>query len=70
MQADVLHAQWAEMYLNAAGQSGAGTAAGGFVFQWSDGWWKHKQHTNLDIHDTTASWPNGAIPISSKARTI
>lgn len=62
MQADVLHAQWAEMYLNAAGQSGAGTAAGGFVFQWSDGWWKHKQHTNLDIHDTTASWPNGGYP--------
>ena len=35
---------------------------GGFIFQWTDGWWKHKQEENLDVHDTTASWPNDAYP--------
>ena len=62
MQADMLLQQWQEIYEHTAGRGRSGTAIGGFVFQWSDGWWKHKQHTNLDVHDTTASWPNGGYP--------
>jgi len=62
MQAKVLKAQWEEIYLQSYGHGGAGTAVGGFVFQWSDGWWKYKQHTNLDVHDTNASWPNRGYP--------
>jgi hypothetical protein len=30
------------------------------IFQWADGWWKFRQEERLDIHDTHASWPNGA----------
>ncbi len=39
-----------------------GNAVGGFIFQWSDGWWKFGQESRLDIHDTNASWPNGGYP--------
>ena len=54
---DVLN--WKEIYENAAGLGKAGNAIGGFTFQFSDGWWKYKQTSNLDIHDINASWSNG-----------
>ncbi|MDD3643639.1 MAG: glycosidase, partial [Candidatus Krumholzibacteria bacterium] len=44
------------------GKGRAGNAIGGFVFQWSDGWWKYMQEVRLDIHDTNASWPNRGYP--------
>jgi hypothetical protein len=58
-QARYLLANWREIYEQSAGKGKAGNAIGGLVFQWSDGWWKYKQDTNLDVHDTNASWPNG-----------
>jgi hypothetical protein len=61
-QAKYLLAQWREMYLQSAGHGGVGNSAGGFIFQWSDGWWKYRQTENLDVHDATASWPNAAYP--------
>jgi hypothetical protein len=61
-QARYLQAQWREIYEQAAGQGKAGNAIGGLVFQWSDGWWKYGQESNLDVHDTNASWPNGGYP--------
>ncbi len=57
-QARYVRSQWEDIYENAYGH-GVGNAIGGYQFQWSDGWWKHKQTENLDIHDPTASWPNG-----------
>ncbi|MDT8322926.1 MAG: glycosidase, partial [Bacteroidota bacterium] len=35
---------------------------GGLTFQFSDGWWKFGQESNLDVHDTHASWPNEGYP--------
>jgi beta-galactosidase len=61
-QAEYLRAQWQEIYEQSWGKGGTGNAIGGFIFQWTDGWWKHKQEENLDVHDTTASWPNDAYP--------
>ncbi|MCC6619882.1 MAG: hypothetical protein IT385_01425 [Deltaproteobacteria bacterium] len=58
MQARYLAAQWREIYAQSAGKGGAGNAAGGFIFQWVDGWWKYLQETALDVHDTHASWSN------------
>jgi hypothetical protein len=58
VQARYLLANWREIYEESAGKGRAGNAIGGLVFQWSDGWWKYKQDTNLDVHDTNASWPN------------
>lgn len=57
-QAELLRAQWEEIYLQSAGKGAVGNAIGGYVFQWADGWWKHLQEERLDVHDTTASWPN------------
>lgn len=58
-QADYLINNWKEIYENGAGFGKAGNALGGFTFQFSDGWWKSGQTTNLEIHDTDASWSNG-----------
>jgi hypothetical protein len=59
MQARYLVGQWREIYEQSSGKGRVGNAIGGFVFQWSDGWWKFGQESRLDIHDTNASWPNG-----------
>lgn len=58
-QAKVLVSNWKEIYANAAGMGKAGNSLGGFTFQFSDGWWKTGQTTNLDEHDAAASWSNG-----------
>jgi len=58
-QAGYLLANWQEIYANTAGKGLADNSLGGFTFQFSDGWWKTGQERNLDIHDSTASWPNG-----------
>jgi beta-galactosidase/beta-glucuronidase len=58
-QATILKSNWKEIYENAAGIGKSNNCIGGFTFQFSDGWWKHGQTTNLDIHDTDASWFNG-----------
>lgn len=58
-QANFLLNNWREIYENAAGLGKAGNCLGGFTFQFSDGWWKFKQTTNLDVHDSNASWSNG-----------
>ena len=62
MQAKMLERQWHDIYANTESIGGSRNAIGGFVFQWSDGWWKYKQEENLDVHDTNASWPNGGYP--------
>jgi hypothetical protein len=61
MQARYLAGQWREIYEQSAGKGRVGNAIGGFVFQWSDGWWKYGQESRLDIHDTHASWPDGGF---------
>jgi hypothetical protein len=58
-QAIYLLGNWREIYEQSAGKGRVGNAVGGFTFQWSDGWWKYTQVTNLDVHDTNASWSNG-----------
>jgi len=59
MQAKYLIGQWQEIYEQSHGKGRVGNAVGGYIFQWSDGWWKYLQDSRLDIHDTNASWPNG-----------
>jgi beta-galactosidase len=58
-QAEIQRSLWKEIYEQSHGKGGAGTAIGGLIFQWGDGWWKYKQDVNLDVHDPTASWSNG-----------
>lgn len=65
-QAKYLVLNWEEIYANAAGMGKAGNSLGGFTFQFSDGWWKTGQTTNLDIHDADASWSNGGYQYDYK----
>lgn len=58
-QAFYKHGNWKDIYANAAGMGKAGNSIGGFTFQFSDGWWKHGQTKDLDVHSTLASWSNG-----------
>ncbi|MFN3639581.1 MAG: glycosidase, partial [Flavobacterium sp.] len=58
-QAYYLKYNWKEIYENAYGFGKSGNSIGGYTFQFSDGWWKYGQTTNLDKHDTNASWANG-----------
>ncbi|WP_421798757.1 glycoside hydrolase family 2 TIM barrel-domain containing protein [Haliscomenobacter sp.] len=58
-QAYYMLGNWKEIYENAAGLGKAGNSLGGFTFQFSDGWWKFGQTSNLSIHDNNASWSNG-----------
>jgi Glycosyl hydrolases family 2, TIM barrel domain len=66
-QAKVLVSNWKEIYANAAGMGKNGNSLGGFTFQFSDGWWKTGQTTNLDEHDAVASWSNGGYLNDYKA---
>jgi len=59
-QARINKALWQEIYEMSHGKGRVGNAIGGLHFQWSDGWWKHLQETNLDVQDTIATWPNAA----------
>ncbi len=65
-QAKYLVSNWKEIYANAAGMGKAGNSLGGFTFQFSDGWWKFGQTTNLDEHDANASWSNGGYQFDFK----
>ncbi len=58
-QAYYMVGNWKEIYENAYGLGKSGNSIGGFTFQFSDGWWKFGQTTNLDLHDNNASWSNG-----------
>jgi hypothetical protein len=58
-QAYYLVNNWKEIYQNAAGLGKSGNSIGGFTFQFSDGWWKYGQTSNLEVHDNNASWSNG-----------
>ena len=63
MQAYYMVGNWKEIYENAYGLGKAGNSVGGFTFQFSDGWWKYGQTTDLDVHNTAATWANGGYPI-------
>jgi hypothetical protein len=59
MQTKYLLGNWEEIYENAYGKGGTGISIGGMTFQFSDGWWKYLQDSNLDDQDIHASWSNG-----------
>jgi hypothetical protein len=68
-QAFFLKLQWLEIVKNKAGGTGAGNSLGGFVFEWSDEWWKHNQDyaPGWRVHDSGASWANTAYYFDAKA---
>ncbi len=67
MQAIYAISNWKEIYENASGLGKTGNSIGGFTFQFSDGWWKYGQTTNLDVHDMIASWANEGYKMDFEA---
>jgi hypothetical protein len=59
LQTRYLLGNWKEIYQHSYGKGKTGLSLGGITFQFSDGWWKYLQESNLDVHDTHASWSNG-----------
>lgn len=59
MQTKYLLGNWKEIFEHAYGNGKTGVSIGGITFQFSDGWWKYLQESNLSVHDTHASWSNG-----------
>ncbi len=69
IQAEFIKAEWNEIAKNTFKGTGVGNSLGGFVFEWTDEWWKHNEESNSGwyVHDTLASWSNGAYYFDIKA---
>ena len=69
IQAEFIEAEWNEIEKNVYGGGGAGNCLGGFVFEWTDEWWKFNEEDDAmwGVHNTSASWSNGAYYFDIKA---
>jgi hypothetical protein len=59
MQTKYMLGNWKEIFEHAYGNGKTGISIGGMTFQFSDGWWKYLQESNLSVQDIHASWSNG-----------
>jgi len=63
IQAFFLESQWRQIYDNLAdNKEGVGNCLGGFIFEWTDEWWKHNEAyaEGWKAHDTASNWSNGS----------
>ena len=69
MQAEFIEAELKEIQKNTFTGNGVGNSIGCFVFEWTDEWWKFKEDEadRWGIHDTIATWSNGAYYFDIKA---
>ena len=69
IQAEFIEAEWNEIEKNVYDGDGVGNCLGGFVFEWTDEWWKFNEEDKAmwGVHNTSASWSNGAYYFDIKA---
>jgi len=63
MQAFFLESQWRQVYANLANnKEGAGNCLGGFIFEWTDEWWKYNEADpeGWKLHNSEAGWSSGS----------
>ncbi|MBD3264763.1 MAG: hypothetical protein GF375_06650 [Candidatus Omnitrophica bacterium] len=63
IQAEFLLSQWKDLYSSTVFSGNLkGNCMGGFIFEWSDEWWKHNEGFREDwaVHNTEAGWSNGS----------
>jgi len=68
-QAEFITAEYEEIAKNTYKGNAEGNCLGCFVFEWTDEWWKFNEEDAMswDVHDTAASWSNGAYYFDIKA---
>lgn len=68
-QAEFIEAEWMEIAKNTYKGNGVGNSLGGFVFEWTDEWWKTNPDDKMNwyTHDISAGWSNGAYYFDIKA---
>jgi len=71
IQADFILSQWEDLYRNTtfSGKQ-SGNVIGGFLFEWTDEWWKHNEGYRDDwsVHNTEAGWQQSSYFFDSKAK--
>ncbi|MDP2920961.1 MAG: glycosyl hydrolase [Candidatus Omnitrophota bacterium] len=69
VQAEFIEAELKEVEKNTFIGNGIGNSIGCFVFEWTDEWWKLEENDAYawGVHDTGASWSNGAYYFDIKA---
>ncbi|MCU0665667.1 MAG: hypothetical protein MUF05_01015 [Candidatus Omnitrophica bacterium] len=70
MQAFFLESQWRQIYNNLYSSSqGEGNCLGGFMFEWTDEWWKNNESNpgSWKVHDTGSNWSNGSYYFDNQA---
>lgn len=70
IQAKFLIAQWKNIYQNTTlSNNQKGNVLGGFIFEWTDEWWKHNEACQESwwVHNTEASWSEGSYYFDIKA---
>ena len=69
IQAEFIQEEWREIARNTYKENGVGNSIGGFVFEWTDEWWKFNEANKSGwyVHDTISSWSNGAYYYDIKA---
>jgi hypothetical protein len=67
-QALFIKYQWLEVERNTANQPGEGNCLGGFIFEFTDEWWKHNEYDpqSWKVHDTKGDWFNPAYYFDEK----
>jgi len=69
IQAEFIGLGWKEIYNNTYKGNRVGNSLGGFVFEWTDEWWKLNEDNKpaWSAHDTDGSWSNSSYYFDIKA---